>query len=334
MIRAKKYLMSLTRLEEEDMKNSYWLLVILSFVLLSACSSGNTNPPNNPPGNGGNTGTVASVTLIPEVNFNLGVGGKFRFVAVAKDASGKKLSVSVTWNSSDAAKASIDTAGQLEGLAPGTTQVTASAGGKTSAALTVTVVNNPSIESVDWSFAPIDVYADIYLDVGQKTTATATALDASAKPISGVTIAYYSENPEVATVDPNTGDITPVAPGSIVIGAAVAIAKFGIRSPIFLITSPSQVLTKICVQSSCNGTFTGSVGTFESAFALPFDAQDKEMNPNRFSFTWTSSNPAVVKFTPNAPGSNRGEFAYLAKGSSTITVSAGGVTGTLTINVP
>jgi uncharacterized protein YjdB len=297
---------------------------------LTACTAGSgTNPPPPPvpppppPG-----GTIASVTLIPSTNFNLGIGSKFTFAALAKDASGNKVNTSPTWNSSDPSKASINSAGQLEGLAAGTTQVAATAGGKTSAPLTVTVVSNPGgIASISYDILPS------FVDVGTPLTLKATARNASGSPIAGVTLAFYSERPEVATVEPNTGVVTLIAPGQLSMNASLPV--LGSRTPGFNVTSPSQVLSKICINSStCQSPYMGSLGSIESAFAIPFDAQNILMNPDKLSFSWSSSSPAVVQVTPQSAGSARAEFKYLAKGSSTVTAVSGGVTGTLVVNVP
>lgn len=299
----------------------------LVIATLTACTSGGgTNPPPPPPPPAGN---VASVTLAPSTNFNLGIGSKFGFAALPKDASGNKVSASATWNSSDPTKASINTAGQLEGLAAGTTQVTATAGGKTSTPLTVTVVSNPGgIARISYDILPF------FVEVGTPLTLKATARDASNNPIAGVTFAFFSEKPEVATVEPNTGVVTLIAPGQLSMNASLPV--LGSRTANFNVTSPSQVLSKICINSSaCQSPYNGgSVGSIESASAIPFDAQNILMNPDKLSFSWTSSSPAVVQVTPQSAGSARAEFKYLAKGSSTITATSGGVTGTLVVNVP
>jgi hypothetical protein len=63
--------------------------------------------------------------------------------------------------------------------------------------------------------------ADILIFPGQTTTASAVALDASGAPIGGAAATFASSAPEVAVVNPTTGQIFAVAPGNTDITATV-----------------------------------------------------------------------------------------------------------------
>lgn len=69
------------------------------------------------------------------------VGGLSQLVATALDASNTPIpNTTFTWNSDNAAVAAVDTNGVVTGVASGSANITASAGGKTSAGVAVTVV--------------------------------------------------------------------------------------------------------------------------------------------------------------------------------------------------
>jgi Bacterial Ig-like domain (group 2) len=100
---------------------------------LTACPP--TQPPPPTP-----DGKVALVTVTPD-GASIAIGKTQTFVAVAKDASGNVVAApTITWNSSDLSKASIDTAGVATGVLEGQTKISATANGIKSneANLTVT----------------------------------------------------------------------------------------------------------------------------------------------------------------------------------------------------
>jgi PKD repeat protein len=102
---------------------------VLLALLLAACSGGSQPPPGP---------EIASITLSPETA-TLEVGQTQTFSAVAREASGNPVSASFSWASSSPQVASIAD-GLATGLAEGSTQITASSGGVTSNAATLTVI--------------------------------------------------------------------------------------------------------------------------------------------------------------------------------------------------
>jgi uncharacterized protein YjdB len=106
--------------------------------------------------------------------------------------------------------ASVSPAGVLTGLAIGTTQVAASARGKSGIA-TVTVTRTPVASVV---VRPNSAHALI----GSKTQLTATTYDASLNVLTGRAITWTTNNAAVATVDAN-GLVTAKAGGSATITA-------------------------------------------------------------------------------------------------------------------
>lgn len=94
-------------------------------------------------GGDGSTGpdpdAVASVTLAP-ASAELVVGGTVQLTATAVNDQGGIVQAEVTWTTSDRAVASVSGVGRVTGLAPGSTVVTATAGGRSGEA-TVTVID-------------------------------------------------------------------------------------------------------------------------------------------------------------------------------------------------
>ncbi|HLH06808.1 MAG TPA: Ig-like domain-containing protein [Terriglobales bacterium] len=83
---------------------------------------------------------ISSVTISP-ASASIAVGQTQQFTATAKDASGNTVSQAVfTWYNSFGGVANIDNTGLATGLAPGQVVITASTGGITSSAATLTVV--------------------------------------------------------------------------------------------------------------------------------------------------------------------------------------------------
>jgi serine/threonine protein kinase len=82
--------------------------------------------------------TVASVDLSP-ANVDLSIGGSSTLHAAPRDGSGRKLSRSVTWKSSNSRVASVSRVGVVTGQRPGSATITATADGVRSPETDVTV---------------------------------------------------------------------------------------------------------------------------------------------------------------------------------------------------
>ena len=90
------------------------------------------------------TPTVAALTIVPDT-LSVAPGAVGQLKATASDAAGHVLSgLPVTWGSSNSAVATVDTVGNVTGVATGTAQVSAAVGGHTATA-TVIVGNLPPV---------------------------------------------------------------------------------------------------------------------------------------------------------------------------------------------
>ncbi|MBV9108648.1 MAG: Ig-like domain-containing protein, partial [Gemmatimonadetes bacterium] len=108
-------------------------------ALLAACSSGDST------GAGGNS--VASVSVQPDP-LTLSVGDTTRLTAQALSSTGQALSTTITYQSANPAIATVSAAGTVTGVAVGTTQIVATAGGR-SATVTVNVVAQTGLRSIN-----------------------------------------------------------------------------------------------------------------------------------------------------------------------------------------
>ena len=279
-------------------------LLLLAALAASACGgSGGTTPP--PP-------AVASIAVAP-ASPSVAVGATQQFTATAKDASGNVMSgVSFTWASSATSIATVSASGLATAVAAGTTQITASSGGVTSTADTLTVTN-PPVTTI--TVAP----ASPTIAAGATQQFTATALDANGKTLSGVSFTWASSATSVATVD-STGKATGVGAGATQITATAG----GATSTADTLTVTAAVAT-VTLAPLAPAIQVGQTQQFTAT------AKDAGGNPlTGLSFTWASSSTATA--TIDSSGLATG----VAAGTTQITAAAGGVTSapdTLTVNV-
>src|SRR3954462_1056016 len=100
------------------MNRAYHLIGPITLgCLIGSCGGGdNVVGPPPPP-------TVASVTLSSDTATLVPLA-TVQFSATAKSAAGESLQRSVSWTTSDAAKATVSNSGTVAGVAPGTAQIT------------------------------------------------------------------------------------------------------------------------------------------------------------------------------------------------------------------
>jgi len=154
------------------------------------------------------------------------------------------------------------------------------------------------------------------LVVGQNGALTATALSASGTPITGKTATWSSSAPVVATVS-NEGLVTAVTPGSGTITATID-GKTGSAN----VTVVPPAVATVTVSPA---TLNLDVGASATLTATVRDASGAPI-PGK-SVSWLSSNPAVVTVNP------AGTVTALAEGTTQITASVDGVSGSATITV-
>jgi len=159
---------------------------------------------------------VASVEVSP-ANDTITLPGTAQLTATAFDAQHNPLANrAITWSSNVPNIANVDGTGLVTGVAAGTATITASSEGKSGTA--AVVVLPPVAASV--TVAPTTTT----LSVGDSTTLTATAKDASGNVIAGAPVTWSSDNPAAATVS-SSGVVTAVGIGTATITAQSGNAK-------------------------------------------------------------------------------------------------------------
>lgn len=161
--------------------------------------------------------------------------------------------------------------------------------------------------------------------VANSVQLTATALDANATVVTGVTFAWGTNNVGIATVD-QSGLVTAVAAGSATITAS---ASGQTGSATITVTSGGGGGGPVASISVQPPTASISVGGTQLLAATPLDAQGQLVTT---TVTWTASNnKATVVVNPN--NSNAATVTGSTVGVDTITASAGGHSATSIVTI-
>ncbi|MGQ0647330.1 MAG: beta strand repeat-containing protein [Gemmatimonadaceae bacterium] len=228
---------------------------------------------------------VASVTLSP-TSASLSVGQQQAITATARDASGGLLTGRpVTWTSDDPTVVSVasTTAASttITGVAAGSSAIRATIGGvQGTAPVSVALV---PIASITVAPAPANVTE------GSSVTLVATPRDAAGNPLTGRTIVWSSNNPQVS-VD-QTGLVTAVinsasltatirasAPGGTPFGTATVTVDY---APVANVTlSPSLLTVNVTQTTAFTPTLTNVVG--------------QQLSLAGRTLSWTSLDPSIA----------------------------------------
>ncbi len=251
---------------------------------------------------------VGSVSITPPTT-TVSVGAQIPLQALVQDAGGKTVAATdVFWSVQNPSIATISSTGVVTGVALGSTQVAASVNGKSGIA-TITVEKTP-VASVVVTPPHVDAAP------GGQAQLSATAYDAAQNPLSGRTITWSTSNAAVATADAN-GMMTAVSTGS----ATITATSEGKNGTATISVSQAAVAT-VTVSPS---PITMTVGQ-----TTQFTANLKDANGNALNgrvVTWSSSNPAA------ATVSTAGLVTAVASGSTTITASVEGKSGTAGVTI-
>lgn len=235
--------------------------------------------------------------------------GETRTVAVRVLAeAGGTLTRRVFWSTQDPTVATVTQAGLVTAVAPGTTQIAASSGGR-AAVVPVTVLQRP-VTLVRVTPATSSV------QVGASTTLTAQALDAQGNVLTGRPILWGTSAATVATVS-STGQVSGIAPGSVTITATAE----GING------TASVTVTPVPVAAVTVSPNTASLTTGETLAlaATTVDAQGGALSGR--VVTWASSNATIASV------SSTGVVSGVAPGNATITATSEGRSGSAQIRV-
>ena len=216
----------------------------------------------------------------------------------------------VAWSSSDRSVATVDKAGTVHGLRPGTATVTATAEGK-SGTCAVTV----KAKAVNVTEVTLDK-TELTLTEGETETLTATVKPDNAD---NKKVTWSSDRTEVATVD-GAGKVTAVKPGEAVItvttedGGKTASCKVTVKAKVVGVTDVTLDKTELTLTEGETETLTATV--------RPDNADNRKV-------TWSSDKTEI------ATVDGAGKVTAVKAGEATVTVTTedGGKTATCKVTV-
>ena len=206
--------------------------------------------------------------------------------------------VSITYSSSDGSVATIDSGGEVTLVSEGTATISATSAQtdtyeEGSAYYSLTVCKSES--GLEWSDSEVSIV------IGSEYT-----LPTLSNP-NGLEVSYSSSDSRIASIDSDSGEVTVIADGSVVITAESAqtdIYEAGTASYTLNITKNTDGIS--WSTSSC----TVTIGASDNAFPTL-------NNPGGQEVTYSSSNPSVAEVN-----SSTGEITLVAAGTTTITASS------------
>ena len=255
---------------------------------------------------------VSSVSLPTTLSFDAGSAVTLQATILPANAANKTLN----WTSSNTTVATVNSAGLVTGLIPGSATITATStdGSNKSGNCSLTVNVPPILVS------SVTVPATSSFNAGSAVTLQATVLPSNA---ANKTLSWTSSNIAVATVSSN-GLVTGVSPGTSTITATSTDGsnKSGICS--LIVNIPPILVTSVTLPVS---------SSFNSGSALTIPATVLPANAANSALAWSSSNTSIA--TVNSLGLVSG----ISPGNAIITAtSTDGTnkTGTcaLIVNIP
>jgi hypothetical protein len=182
-------------------------------IVLGGCGGGGDSAGIAAPASSGQP--VASVSVSPSAP-SLSAGTTLQLSATTTDAANNVLTApTITWSSSDQARATVSATGLVTGVAAGQATISATSEGKVGAA-SVTVTTVPASTT---PVASVAIYpAGTTLLPAQTWQLTGTTKDATGKVLDGRTVTWSSSNTAAATVSA-AGVVTAVGTGSAVMTA-------------------------------------------------------------------------------------------------------------------
>lgn len=238
------------------------------------------------------TAGVSSVTVTPSRIEIIEGESAVLSASVSPEAASDRA---VAWSSSDRSVATVDKAGTVHGLRPGTATVTATAEGK-SGTCAVTV----KAKAVNVTDVSLD-RTELTLTEGETETLTATVKPDNAD---NKKVTWSSDKTEIATVD-GAGKVTAVKPGEAVItvttedGGKTATCKVTVKAKVVPVTGVDVKPWSVTI--GANGT------TKLTCTVAPSNATNRNVR-------WESDNPSVA--TVDSDGNVRAVSAGVAKVSA------------------
>ncbi|MFQ2105837.1 beta strand repeat-containing protein [Aeromonas rivipollensis] len=259
--------------------------------------------------------TVSSIQVVLNGGSgNLAKGSSVQFNAQAVLSDGSTLDVSsqAAWFSSDQTKVTINAQGLATGIAVGTSTISASLNGVTSAG-TVLTVTNATVTQIQITPPSLTLAKG----TKGKLAAIATYSDNSTQDVSSQVV-WNSSNIGVATIN-LSGEVSAVSNGSATLtGRVGAVTSNGVS---LSVTNAS--VNQIDLSATASTLAAGTKAQL-TAVASYSDGSSQNITP---LVSWSSSDSDV------ATVSTSGEVTAVSPGTAVITGSFGGQISTLTVTV-
>ncbi len=285
-------------------------LCVVTLVAGCHSSSGSFSPP------------TAQLTAIavgpPDSSIAMGLSSQFTATGLYSDGSKQDLSSQVTWSSANAAAAWISNTGLATTAGPGSTMITAKMG---------RMIGSTSLNVTAASLVVIDLTptnASLANGLGNRFVATGVYTDNSVHDITAA-VTWNSSNNTVASISNtpgSSGATTTSSPGTTRISATL-----GAVSASTALTVTSATLVSIQVTPT-NPSIANGLRQALHATGIYTDQSAHDLTN---SVTWSSS-AAGVATVSNMAGSN-GSATTVSPGSTTITATLGGVSGSTNLTV-
>ncbi|QXB55575.1 Ig-like domain-containing protein [Aeromonas sp. FDAARGOS 1415] len=237
---------------------------------------------------------------------------QFKAQAVLSDGSTLDISNQAAWFSSDQTKVTINAQGLATGVAAGSSTISASLNGVTSAG-TLLTVTNATISQIQ--IAPPSL--SLAKGTKGKLTAAATYSDGTTQDVSSQVV-WNSSNIAVATIN-LSGEVSAVSNGS----ATLTASQSGVSSNGVSLTVTNASVSQIDLSATAS-TLAAGTKTQLTAIATYSDGSSQDITG---LVSWSSSDSGVATVDTN------GQVTAVAPGTATITGSFGGQTSILTITV-
>jgi len=287
-----------------------YLLFIAGLVAGCHSSSGSYSPP------------TAQLTAIavgpPDSSVAMGLRSQFTATGLYSDGSKQDVSSQVIWSSANAASASINNAGLATAAGPGSTTISATLGKMSGS----TTLNVTAATLVVIDLSPTN--SIIANGLTTQLVAVGVYTDNSVHDISAA-VTWSSSVTAVATISNTPGSngmITTAGAGSTMITATLG----GVSSSTTLgVTSATLVSIDV---TPANPSIADGLTDALQATGVYTDHSTHDLTS---SVTWTSSVAGIASVS-NVPGSN-GLATTLSPGSTTITATFGGISGSTSLTV-
>jgi YVTN family beta-propeller protein len=286
------------------------LLCVMALVAGCHSSSGSFSPP------------PVQLTSIavgpPDSSIAMGLSSQFTATGLYSDGSKQDISAQVSWSSANAAAAWISNTGLATTAGPGSTMITAKLGkmsGSTSLSVTAATLVVIDLTPTNASLAN---------GLTGRFVATGVYTDNSVHDISA-SVTWASSANSVASISNATGSngmTTSTGPGTTMISATL-----GAVSASTTLTVTSATLVSIEVTPTNPSIANGLIGALQ-ATGIYTDHSTHDLTG---SVTWSSSVAGVASVS-NTPGSN-GLATTVTPGSTTITATLGGISGSTNLTV-